>query len=68
MGLQVAYHLLKIRGLLTLSNTCTVALPDLYFHWPRQAVASFVFRARGIVCVESSIVSFSNHRPCLESY
>ena len=35
MGLQVAYHLLKIRGILTLSNTCTVALPDLYFHWPR---------------------------------
>ena len=32
-----------------MSNTCTVALPDLYFHWPRQAVASFVFRARGIV-------------------
>lgn len=31
MGLQVAYHLLNIRGLLTLSSTYTVALPDLYF-------------------------------------
>ena len=33
-----------------------------------KAVASFVFRARGIVCVELSIVSFFNHRPCLDSY
>ena len=43
----------------------TVALSDLYFHWPKLASASSVFRVRGIVCVESSIVSFSNHRLCL---
>ena len=45
-----------------------VALPDLYFHWSVWPVVSFVIRARGIVTVVSSIVPFSNHRPCLESY
>ena len=45
-----------------------VPLPDLYFHWSLLPVACFVIRARGIVCVVSSIVSFSNDRPRLESY
>ena len=49
-------------------SSSTGALPHPYFHWPKQAVASFVFRDRGIVCVESFIVSFSNRRSCLESY
>ena len=44
-----------------------VALPDLYFHSSVRPVASFVIRARGIVSVVSSIVSFSNHKPRLAS-
>lgn len=39
-----------------------IALPDIYFHWSLLLVASFVTRPRGI-CVVSSIVLFSNHRP-----
>ena len=31
-------------------------------------MASIVIRVRGVVCVVSSTASFSNHRPCLESY
>ena len=45
-----------------------VALPDLYFHSSVWPIAFFVIRARGIVSVVSSIVSFSNHRSRLESY
>ena len=49
------------------SPRSTVALPDPYFHRPKYAASSFVFRAKGVIYVESSIASFSNHRPCLES-
>ena len=31
-------------------------------------IASIVIRVRGIVCVVSSIVSFSNHKQCLEGF
>ena len=50
----------------SLSNT--VVLPDIYFHWPLEVLASFVLRVRVIVCVVSSIVLFCNHRTCLKSY
>ena len=65
-GIEMTIFVLKRSS----SPRITVALPDPYFHRPKYAASSFVFRAKGIICVESSIASstaFSNHRPCLES-
>ena len=41
---------------------------DSYVHWSLWPVASLVIRDSSIVCVISSIVLFSNHRPHMESY
>ena len=50
-----------------LMQSCRSSRPlfllELYF-----TVASSVITVRGVYWVLSSIVSFSNHRPCLESY
>lgn len=62
-GIEMTIFVLKRSS----SPRSTVALPDAYFHRPKYAASSFVFRAKGIICVESSIASFSNHRPCLKS-
>ena len=43
-----------------------VAFPDFCFYWSLGPAASILIRVSGIICVLSSIVSFSNHRPCLE--
>ena len=60
-GIEMTIFVLKRSS----SPRITAALP--YFHRPKYAASSFVFRAKGIICVESSVASFSNHRPCLES-
>lgn len=44
-----------------------VALPNNCFYWFLWAVASTAISVKGIVCVISSIVLFSNHKACLES-
>lgn len=46
----------------------TAALPDLSFYWSLWKIASIVIRVRCIVCLVWSIVSLSNHSPCLEMY
>lgn len=45
-----------------------VALPEPYFHFSCTTCSCCFFQARGIVCVVTLIVLFSNHRPCLEKY
>lgn len=40
--------------LATPSSNNPVVLPDRYFHWPLWLVASFVVKAKGIICVVSS--------------
>ena len=39
---------------------------ELSFYWSRWPADSLVIRVKNIVCVVSSIPSFSDHRPCLE--
>lgn len=45
-----------------------VALPEPYFHFSCTTCSCCFFQARGIVCVVTLIVLFSNHRLCLEKY
>ena len=57
----------EVNELSTLESN-PVALPVLFFYWSLYPVAAIVLSGGFIISILLPIVSFSNHRPRLESY